>query len=72
MTAPDSWDQIMDPRTPSGGQGGDLNARFGQMNVNAHSFVPNVRAQSFVPSSTPGGGGGYHSSHYGGYPMHGE
>ena len=69
MSAPDSWEQMMDPRMPSG-QGGELNARFGRMNVTAHPFVPNVRAQSFVPGG--GGGGGGYASRYGGYPMHGK
>ena len=67
MSAPDSWEQLMDPRAPPG-QAGDMNARFGRMNVNAQSFVPNVQAPSFVP----GGGSGGYASPYGGYSMHGE
>lgn len=70
MTAPDSWEQIMDPHmAPAGQTAGDLNMRFSGMNVNAHSFVPNVQAQSFVPG---GAGVRYPASHHGGYPMHGE
>lgn len=69
MSAPDSWDQRLDPRVPPG-QGGDLNTRFGRMNVNANAFVPNVQAHSFVPGSA-GGSGGY-GPPYGSYPMHGE
>ena len=65
MSAPDSWEQLMDPRPPPG-QGGDLGARFGRMNVNAQSFVPNVQAPSFVPQGS-GFGPPYN------YPMqHGE
>lgn len=70
MSAPDSWDQRLDPRVPPG-QGGDLNTRFGRMNVNANTFVPNVQAHSFVPGAAGGGGGGY-GPPYGSYPMHGE
>lgn len=69
MSAPDSWDQRLDPRVPPG-QSGDLNARFGRMNVNANTFVPNVQAHSFVPGSA-GGSSGY-GPPYGSYPMHGE
>ena len=68
MTAPDSWEQIMEPHVTAGPQAGDMNTRFSRMNVNAHSFVPNVQAQSFVPG---GAGGGYPTTHHGGYPMHG-
>ena len=69
MSAPDSWDQRLDPRVPPG-QSGDLNTRFGRMNVNANTFVPNVQAHSFVPGSA-GGSSGY-GPPYGSYPMHGE
>ena len=41
---PNSWDAA---------QGGDFNARFGRMNVNAQPFVPNVGAQPFVPGVYP-------------------
>lgn len=62
--------------TSGGGQSGDINTSFCQMNVNAHSFVPNVGAQTFVPGGVASGGGGggrgYSHSQYGGYPMHGE
>jgi hypothetical protein len=54
-----------------GGQPGDMGTRFGRMNVNADSFVPNVQAPSFIPGGPPGGGG-YVPRHYGGYPMHGH
>jgi hypothetical protein len=54
-----------------GGQPDDMSTRFGRMNVNADSFVPNVQAPSFIPGGRPGGGG-YVPHHYGGYPMHGE
>ena len=64
MSTPDSWEQLMDPRPPPG-QGGDLSTRFGRMNVNAQSFVPNVQAPSFVPQGS-GFGPPYN------YPMHGE
>ena len=63
----------MDPRMTAGGQTGDISARFGRMNVNADSFVPNVQAPSFVPGGQPGAsrGGSYMPPHYGGYPLHG-
>jgi hypothetical protein len=54
-----------------GGQPDDMSTRFGRMNVNADSFVPNVQAPSFIPGGRPGGGG-YVPHHYGGYPMHGH
>ena len=64
----------MDPRLSAAAGGGtapgDMSARFGQMNVNADSFVPNVQAPSFIPGGRPGASG-YAPRHYGGYPMHG-
>lgn len=62
----------MDPRMSAAGgsQAGDMSTRFGRMNVNADSFVPNIQAPSFIPGGRPGGG--YVPHHYGGYPMHGE
>ena len=42
-------------------QGGDMNARFARMNVNAQPFIPNVGAQPFVPGVYPPYG----------YPAHG-
>ena len=57
------------PPGASGGQGtaAQFNARFGQMNINAQPFIPNVQAQQFVSI-----GGGLHGYSYGGYPMPGE
>lgn len=47
--------------SPIMSQGGDMNARFARMNVNAQPFIPNVGAQPFVPAVYPPYG----------YPAHG-
>ena len=47
--------------SPIMSQGGDMNARFARMNVNAQPFIPNAGAQPFVPAVYPPYG----------YPAHG-